>query len=59
MKTFDVQTMRNKLVELYDETVRIHSENKKHGAGDISLAFDAGRVDAAKWALELFDHETE
>lgn len=59
MKTFDVQTMRTRLVELYDEAVRIHSENKKNSRSDISIAFDAGRVDGAKWALELFDHETE
>jgi hypothetical protein len=59
MKTFDTATMRAKLAELYDEVVRIHQENKAGRASDISTAFDAGRVDGIKWAISIFDRETE
>jgi hypothetical protein len=59
MKTFDTATMRAKLTELYDEVVRIHQENKARGTSEISSAFDSGRCDGIKWALEIFDKETE
>jgi hypothetical protein len=58
---FDLEAMRRALGELYGEVLRIYESNRDNpGAGSTpaSRAFDAGRVDGLKWAIELFDKET-
>jgi hypothetical protein len=56
----NAEIMRRALGELYDEALRIYESNRANpGAGSTpeSRAFDSGRVDGIKWAIEEFERE--
>ena len=47
--------IRERIQEAYADAMRVHEANKEHGSTALSIAFDAGRIDGLKQALELID----
>jgi hypothetical protein len=48
---------RNALVMALEDAGRVHDENKAHGSSVQSVAFDSGRYDGLKQAIEILDRE--
>ncbi len=47
--------IRERIQEAYAEAMRVHEANKGYGSTALSIAYDAGRIDGLKQALELID----
>ncbi len=50
-----LETIKQKMVEAYEDSLRTYRLNQAGHADAVAVAFDAGRVDAFKQAMELME----